>query len=84
MRHGQRRDFALRQRRDPAGGRDCRRTGRRGGPGRIASQTSNPVYPRQDSQGSAQRDRRQRTAATDPGIRLGQLLGINKTPAQPS
>ena len=44
MRHRERRDFAMRQRRDPPRRFDRRRTGRRG---RIASQASHPVYPRE-------------------------------------
>ena len=45
MRHGKRRDFAARQRRETASGGDRRLTG---AGGRIASQPLHPVYPRQD------------------------------------
>ena len=59
LRHRKRRDFAMDQRRDPARGIHRRPAGRIG---RIASQTPNPVYPRQDGQGCRQRQRRETSA----------------------
>ena len=52
LRHRECGDFALRQRRNTAGNIHRRLAGRIG---RIASQTANPVYPRQHGHSAAQR-----------------------------
>ena len=77
MRHGERRDLAMDQRRDPLSDFDRRPAG---GIGRIASQPVNPVYPRQHGKRAAQRPGGggNETAAAHLIIRLGRQSGHSR------